>query len=97
MKARRNYTPAFKAEVALAALKGDQTIVALSRRYQVHPQQIYQWKRHLVDHITDIFHREKMPSRASTIEALHAKIGQLSMENDLLYMEIEHQRDTGKK
>jgi hypothetical protein len=38
-----------------------------------------------------------MPSQASTIEALHAKIGQLSMENDLLYMEIEHQRDTGKK
>ena len=68
---RRNHAPAFKAKVALEALKGDQTIVELAERYQVHPNQITAWKRQLSDHAPDV-------------KELHAKIGQLSMENDFL-------------
>jgi transposase-like protein len=47
---RRNHAPAFKAKVALEALKGDQTIVELAERYQVHPNQITTWKKQLLDH-----------------------------------------------
>ena len=52
---RRNHAPAFKAKVALEALKGDQTIVELSQRYQVHPNQITEWKKQLLEKGADIF------------------------------------------
>jgi SPX domain protein involved in polyphosphate accumulation len=47
---RRNHAPAFKAKVAFEALKGEQTIVELSQRYQVHPNQITEWKKQLLEH-----------------------------------------------
>ena len=52
---RRNHAPAFKAKVALEALKGEQTLAELSQRYQVHPNQITDWKRQLLEHAPDIF------------------------------------------
>jgi len=81
---RRNHAPAFKAKVALEALKGEQTLVELSERYQVHPNQITEWKKQLLEHAPDIFSKERKPGEGPNVKDLHAKIGQLSMENDFL-------------
>ena len=81
---RRNHAPAFKAKVALEALKGDQTIVELAERYQVHPNQITEWKKQLLDHAADVFGKGRNVDQGPDVKELHAKIGQLSMENDFL-------------
>lgn len=81
---RRNHAPAFKAKVALEALKGDQTIVELAERYQVHPNQITEWKKQLLDHAADVFGKGRNIGQGPDVKELHAKIGQLSMENDFL-------------
>jgi transposase len=81
---RRNHAPAFKAKVALEALKGEQTLVELSQRYQVHPNQITEWKKQLLEHAPDIFSKDRKPEQCPSVKDLHAKIGQLSMENDFL-------------
>ena len=81
---RRNHAPAFKARVALDALKGEQTLVELSERYQVHPNQIAEWKKQLLEHAPDIFSKDRKPEQGPNVKDLHAKIGQLSMENDFL-------------
>jgi transposase len=81
---RRNHAPAFKAKVALDALKGEQTLVELAQRYQVHPNQIAEWKKQLLEHAPDIFSRDRKPEPVPSVKDLHAKIGQLSMENDFL-------------
>lgn len=81
---RRNHAPAFKAKVALEAIKGEQTIVELSQRYQVHPNQITEWKKQLLENAADIFSRSKQPETGPDVKELHAKIGQLAMENDFL-------------
>jgi len=82
---RRNHSAAFKAKVAVAALKGDQTLAALAERFDVHPNQITQWKTELLQRAAEIFatvaeKREGGPD----IKTLHAKIGQLALENDFL-------------
>ena len=62
---RRNHAPTFKAKVALDALKGSQTIVELSERYQVQPNQITDWKKQLLEHADEVLkigHRNKVPS-----------------------------------
>jgi transposase len=81
---RRNHAPAFKARVALDALKGNQTIVELSERYQVHPNQITDWKKQLLEHAAEVFGKDRKPDQVPDVKELHAKIGQLSMENDFL-------------
>ena len=81
---RRNHAPAFKAKVALDALKGEQTLVELSQRYQIHPNQIAEWKKQLLEHAPDIFSKYRKPEQGPSTKDLHAKIGQLSMENDFL-------------
>jgi len=81
---RRNHAPVFKAKVALEALKGEQTLVELSQRYQVHPNQITEWKKQLLEHAPDIFSKGRKPDQGTSVKDLHAKIGQLSMENDFL-------------
>lgn len=81
---RRNHAPSFKAKVALEALKGDQTIVELAERYQVHPNQITTWKKQLLDHASDVFSKGHQDTQSPDVKELHAKIGQLSMENDFL-------------
>jgi transposase-like protein len=80
---RRNHTAVFKAKVALEAIKGDQTLVELSERFQVHPNQITEWKKILLQKASDVFDKGR-PSREPDIKELHAKIGQLAMENDFL-------------
>ena len=81
---RRNHAPAFKAKVALEALKGGQTVVELAERYQVHPNQITEWKKQLLEHAADLFGRDRKAEQGPNVKDLHAKIGQLSMENDFL-------------
>ena len=84
---RRNHAPAFKAKVALEAIKGEQTIVELSQRYQVHPNQITQWKKKLLDSTPDVFSRSRQRDRQKQdelTEHLYQQIGQLKVEVDWL-------------
>ena len=80
---RRNHSAAFKAKVALEALKGDQTLVELAERFEVHPNQITEWKKLLTERASEVFDKGT-PSKEPNIKELHAKIGQLAMENDFL-------------
>jgi transposase len=82
---RRNHSAAFKAKVALAAIKGEHTLVQLAERFDVHPNQITQWKTELLQRAAEVFataaeKREHGPD----VKTLHAKIGQLALENDFL-------------
>ena len=81
---RRNHSPQFKAKVALAALKGDQTIAELSQRFDVHPHQITQWKTQLLERSADVFGGDQSKEPPVDVKTLHAKIGQLTLENDFL-------------
>jgi transposase-like protein len=86
-RTRRNHTPAFKAKVALAALKGDKTLAELAQFFDVHPNQITSWKSQLLDGAAGVFgsggaSAEAVP--AVDLKSLHAKIGELTLENDFL-------------
>ena len=83
---RRNHSPAFKAKVALAAIKGDRTIAQLSEHFDVHPNQITTWKSQLESSASDIFGSGGgTPATAAVdVKSLHAKIGELTLENDFL-------------
>jgi transposase len=80
---RRNHGAVFKAKAALEAIKEEQTLVELAARFQVHPNQIGEWKKQLLERAPEIFDKEKK-SKEPDIKELHAKIGQLAMENDFL-------------
>lgn len=94
---RRNHAPAFKAKVALEALKEEQTLIELSQRYQVHPNQIAEWKRQLLERASEIFDRERKSPEGPNVKDLHAKIGQLSMENDFLSVALGRIADPSAK
>jgi transposase len=82
---RRNHSAAFKAKVAIAAVKGDQTLAALAERFDVHPNQITQWKTELMQRAADVFATASEKRDAGPdIKTLHAKIGELTLENDFL-------------
>lgn len=81
---RRNHGSAFKAKVALEAIKEQQTLIELAERFQVHPNQITTWKKQLLDKAQIAFGKDTSVDKDATIKELHAKIGQLSMENDFL-------------
>lgn len=83
-RARRTHTPAFKARVALAAIKGEMTLAQLAEHFDVHPNQITQWKMQLQDSAARVFgsdgsHETSHP--AVDVKALHAKISELTLEN----------------
>ena len=85
-RARRTHTPAFKAKVALAAIKGEMTLAQLAEHFDVHPNQITQWNRQLLDGAITIFGSDARVAaqRAVDVKTLHAKIGELTLENDFL-------------
>ena len=86
-RARRNHTPAFKAKVALAAVKGEKTLAELAQVFDVHPNQITNWKAQLLYGAAGVFGSAAGITDATPavdLKALHAKIGELTLENDFL-------------
>ena len=87
MAKRRNFSAAFKAKVALEALKGDQTLAELAARYKVHPNLITKWKRQAGEGLVGIFSGKSASqdvSHEAEVKELHAKIGELTIEKDFL-------------
>ena len=83
-RTRRNHGATFKAQVALAAVKGEKTLAELAEQFHVHPTQITEWKQQLLTRAADVFGGTKAPSETPDLKTLHAKIGQLALENDCL-------------
>jgi transposase len=84
---RRNHTATFKAKVALAAIKGEKTLSELAEQFDVHANQITQWKGQLLEGAAGVFGGEakaEPPAAAVDLKTLHAKIGALTLENDFL-------------
>ena len=88
---RRTHSPDFKAKVALAACQGDLTMAELIKKYDVHANQITDWKKQLLSGAVDVFGKgaQKAEDSEATIAELHAKIGRLTMENDFLAQGLE--------
>jgi len=81
---RRNHSAGFKAKVALAALKEDKTLSELSEQFELHPNQITDWKRQLQGKAAGVFGGKEEKSPEPDIQRMQAKIGQLTLENDFL-------------
>lgn len=81
---RRNHSPSFKAQVAVAALKGDQTLAELAQQFDIHPNQISDWKSQLIECAAQVFGEVGSAAQEPDMKPLHAKIGQLTLENDFL-------------
>jgi len=88
---RRTHSPDFKSRVALAALQGDLTLAELVKKFDVHANQVTEWKKQLLNNASDIFGKgaKKAEESEYVIQELHAKVGQLTMENDFLERGLE--------
>jgi transposase-like protein len=88
---RRNHSPSFKAKVALAPLRGDKTMPKLAEQFDVHPNQIQEWRRKLLEQAGQLFERGSKPAGDADhqLKEHHAKIGQLTMERDSLEQGLE--------
>ncbi len=84
-RARRNHNSAFKAQVALAAIKGEKTLAELAQLHDIHPNQITAWKAQLLEGAAGVFGSGPAAKEAAPVvdvRTLHAKIGELTLEND---------------
>lgn len=92
MAKRRNFSPIFKAKVALAAIRGDGTQAELAKCFELHPNQIAQWKREALEGMSETF-QGKSPrvrnDREEEVKTLRAKIGELVVERDFLARAFE--------
>ena len=82
-RTRRNHSPAFKAKVAVLALRGELTTVELAKKFTIHPNPITQWKTQLLENAAAAF-GDIGKDEEIDVKSLHAKIGQLTLENDFL-------------
>src|SRR6266567_5837317 len=87
-RTRKKHNAAFKAKVALAAIRGDRTIAELAGEYGVHPNQIYNWKKQLLDGAASVFEGGGTAAEGAAsevqVDVLYRQIGQLKVENDFL-------------
>ena len=81
---RRNHCAIFKAKVALDAIRGEKTLAELAKVHDVHPNQIVDWKSQLLERAASVFGTESTSAPRVDLKELHAKIGQLALENDFL-------------
>ncbi len=82
---RRNHSRAFKAKVALAAIQGELTISELAQKFDVHPYQMTQWKSQMLENAAGVFENGSTVREPPVdVKTLHAKIGELTLENDFL-------------
>lgn len=88
---RRNHSAVFKAKVALAAVRGEKTLAELAEQFDVHSNQIQDWRRKLLDNADELFNRHGRSGDElePKVKELHAKIGQLTMERDFLEQGLE--------
>ena len=91
---RMKHTPTFKAKVALAAYREDESVAQLAKRYGVHPNQIYKWKQQFVEQAALVFESEASTSSSNTEreDELLKKIGELTIERDFLSRGLGHRR-----
>ena len=97
---RRNHTAAYKAKVALAALKGDKTLTELSEKFDVHVNQITQWRAQLLEGAIGVFltpAEKREASDGPSVKDMQAKIGQLALENDFLAVALGRIGDASAK
>jgi transposase-like protein len=86
-ESRRKHSPAFKAKVALEALRGEETVAQLANRFEVHPSQIHKWKKEMADGAAGIFggnREQKKQGDEALVAKLYQQIGQLKVEKDFL-------------
>ena len=83
-RTRRNHGATFKAQVALAAAKGDKTLAELSEQFHIHPTQLTEWKQQLLARAADVFGGTKPTADTPDLKTLHSKIGPRAWENDCL-------------